>query len=237
MTSPRPVRRPSPACAFTLLELLLAAALTALALGMALSVAVRSSRLWSGRQEALSASRAAWSLVHRLGRELRMALPPELHGEGAAFAGETALHYLYRPLPGAEAQGAFDPEMVQIPLGDDRVRFAVWPFGEGETPLAVEYSVRRGGGNGALGVVRRSAPLGEPLDEAEPVLVAREVASFALEYLDAAGDWRTEWADAERLPQAVRITAGALAPDRGSLPELAEFSTTVYLPAGTRVPR
>lgn len=234
---PPPCRRPSPADAFTLLELLLAVSLATLALGMATSVAIRASRLWAERQEALSDSRAAWSLVHRMGRELRMALPPNLHGEDAALLGERGDFHLYRRKPGAAAQGAFEADMVQITLRGDKVRFALWPTAEGGAPAAVEYSLQREGEGSAAGVVRRSAPLGEPLEDAVPVLVARNVASLALEYLDASGKWRDEWSDAGSLPQAVRLSTGAFAPNGGHLPTLTEFSTTVYVPAGTRVSR
>ena len=224
-----------PRSGFTLLELLLTVALTSLALGMATQVAIRSSRIWGARQEGTAAARSAWSLAHRLSRELRMALPPDQFGPEAAFVGEAGVSHAYHDLPGGEAEGAFAPEMLAVAFGDDRIRFAAWAFGEEPTPISVEYSILRDEEGGSLGVARRSAPLGSPLEEADAVLVARQVVSLEFEYLDAQGLWQREWSDAKSLPRAVRVRAGALRPNGGPLPELMDFSTTVYLPVGTKV--
>jgi hypothetical protein len=223
--------------AFTLAEVLVGLAVASAAIGLGVEFAFVSAQLWRRQQARCEGARAGWQSVQRLCGELRMVMPPDRIGEGQGLAGE------HRTRPRREALGDLTgSQSGQAParIDDDAVRFpcARVTDAAGRTgPGVVEYFLKRDARGRVVGLARRAAWFGRSLRQEAPALVAPEVVSLRLEYLDEHGHWLREWSDGAGLPRAVRVTAGTRAADAWQDARLMHFSSVVHVPAAGRVSR
>ena len=223
--------------AFTLVEVVVSLGLATIFLSMAFGISNRAARVWERRQQTMLASRAAWSFMDRLSRELRATVAPERYGADARLVGQEGESTLRQSLPKDRIHPAAEDELAAAKLGDDTLRFAALPPGETRAPHVIEYRVKRSPEEDAVGIVRRWAPLGEDVSESAGTLAAQQVVSLKLDYMAEDGSWQGEWVERDDLPRAVRMTVAAVVPSVGLVPDMASFSTVVYLPVGGRIDR
>ena len=223
---------------FTLVELLVAIAITGIIVSMAFRVGASANDLWRRQAERMTASRAGWQWVHRIARELRMAVPPGQAG-AAELVGQSSTHTLLAALGDGDWDDETAAKLRKITLSDDTIRFttARVPSDE-ELDLTgvVEYRLDRDESGHVIGISCRTAPLGKSLDDEEAWICTAQARSLGFEYLAADGQWVPEWASTTELPRAVRISVGTYASTASPMPSLMQFSTVVYLPAQRRLP-
>jgi len=223
--------------AMTLIELLVVLGLTALLAGIGYRLIIAAGQWSRIQQTQLEANRNGWASAQRIARDLRMALPPA--GLGAAVwrgeRGDATLIEAFNPeTVSPEAADAVSRKSVR----DDRLQFAVSPVGPSadvEGPSAVCYFLHRDKEGRIAGLARTVSPLGGTA-EGEPPVIAPHVVSLGFEYLAADGKWLDQWTDAAA-PKAVRVTVGSINRNATNLWTPTEFSTVIYLPAGTRITR
>jgi len=223
---------------FSLLEMIIVVAISALILGMAYRMIISSNRIWAEEEARNAANRAGWQWAIKASGQLRMAIPPAELGEGAQFAGRHKSSTLYEALRGRPGIEEFADEMRQVQVSEDIMRFpAVRVPGKGGklVPGMCEYSLKRREDGLLVGAGHRSAPLGESLDDQGLTLDGKDVVSLGFQYLTSEDNWVQEWSDAAALPRAVRISAATLVSPAGAKPQVSTFSTVVYLPGGRRI--
>jgi hypothetical protein len=254
---------------FTLVEIMIAAALTAVVVGMGFSVMTSAQQIAQQQQEQSAAGRDGWAFVYRLSRELREGMPPGRLGEGAEWRGASASKKLLDTVSTAgwpEASLELFKENKESPLtvSSGTIRFCtlrVASPNQRPAPGWIEYSLKGVDAKGhilddlkeafAVVIVRRSAPLGVSPDKKDEKGVITDVitpsdpdsslgfVSLGFQYLDAKGQWQTEWTDAKAMPRAVRVSVRTLVrPSRlNKAPVVNEYSTLVYLPTDSRIPQ
>ena len=233
----RPTRRRS---GMTLMEILVVTALASVVLALAFDLAKSTEDFWVSQHDQVEASRTGWQLAHRLAADLRMALPPEVYGEGGIFEGRHGTTNLHAALSEKDWPEEIANDLEKVPIDNDVIRFpCARVAGERgpKQPGMVEYALLRDHEENIIGVQRRTAPRGMALSRAAPTVLDFRTRSLGFAYLKADGEWTAEWPAGAGLPRAVRISVGAEGPPSGGMPQLARFSTVVHLPVGTRIPR
>lgn len=220
---------------FTLLEALLAIALTSMVMSMAWQIAAQARNVWRREQNAALGAREAWTRLRHISGELRAALLPEDTPPGEGLVGTDGAFDLYRALPRDPHRDELAADLKAVKLHADSIRVPVASVDDQGRSGVIEYSIARDHNRGAVGLQRRAAPLGQPLGA--PVIHSDKVISLDCRYLDRDGKWRAKWDAPRQTPLAVRISVGALAERSTPIPEIMTFTTVVYLPAGTRIPR
>lgn len=220
---------------FTLLEVLVATALTGVVVNLAWQISSTANRVWRRQQDTAVASRAAWSCVHRISRDIRMALPPSAMPTSAAFEGGDQDATLYDIMPEGKERDRMADDLRPLAVQEDRFTFPSASFDRRGRPGMVRYTLRRGGAGGAFGLLRESAPFGSKLTN--PQMHVGKVVSLDLKYLDDMGQWLPKWDSPRKAPRAVRVTVGAVLMRGRERPLIKRFATTVYLPTRERIPR
>jgi len=236
---------------FTLIEITLAAALTAVVLGLAFGVLNSAQQIVQVQQEQSAAGRDGWAFVYRLSKELREAMPPGQMGEGAEWRGASASAKLLNSVStkGWPAVSLQEFEGRGLTVSKDTIRFCTLRVTSPNHPPApgiIEYSLERDESKNVVNIVRRAAPLGVALEKAEKELIRPSdpdsslgFVSLGFQYLDAQGQWHPEWTDTKTMPRAVRISVGTLVrPSREiKVPVMNQYSTQVDLPTDSRIPQ
>jgi prepilin-type N-terminal cleavage/methylation domain-containing protein len=239
---------------FTLIEIMLTVALTALVVGMGFGLLTAAQQIGQIQQEQSAASRDGWVFLYRLSRELREAIPPSQLGGEAEWSGAHASAKLLDTIstagwPAVALQNFRESKESQWPVSNDTIRFCtlrVVSPGQPPTPGMIEYSLERDPKKNVVNIVRRAAPAGASLDKAETVVYGPSApdssfgfVSLGFQYLDAQGQWRPEWKDTKTMPCAVRISVSTLVrPSRRiKAPVVNQYSTLVYLATGSRIPQ
>ncbi len=195
---------------FTLLETLVALALTALVLGALGGAVLRAASARTRATDAADRAAAARTVLLRLAAEIEAAQPPAPEDPAGRERFVVEPEASARPWSGLRLATAIPgPPLTTTPTGDVRV-----------VGYRVEPDPQRPG-TGAL--VRRDAPPGAPEPPGHPVLEG--VHRFRLRCFDGS-TWSATW-PASRLPRAVEVALG-VDDGRGGVEELA---VTVTLPA------
>ncbi len=222
--------------AMTLIEMLAVIALSAAIVGVATWILNTAKTIWLEEQLRVGAVRTAALWEHQFCKELRAALPPgSLEAEWVGRDGSVSLLDSY---PAQRFTEAARKDLAGKRLNDDSIRFATAQIRDTMgriRPGVVEYRVVRNAETGTYGVTRKAAAELAALDGAHEVLVARSVVSLDLQYLDEDGAWVSGWSRGDKMPRAVRITAGALSARTGMDPEPTYLTTEVHLPTGERI--
>jgi prepilin-type N-terminal cleavage/methylation domain-containing protein len=240
---------------FTLLEIMVTAALTAIVVGMGFGVLTSAQQIAQQQQELSAVGRDGWSFVYKVSRELREAVPPSQLGEAAEWRGTSASAKLLDEVPtaGWPAVSIKEFEGRRLTVSKDTIRFCtlrVASPNQRPVPGMIEYSLQRDPKKNTINIVRRSAPAGVSLDQGGKEVI-REVikpadadsslgfVSLGFQYLNAQGQWQAEWTDAKAMPRAVRVSVSTLVrPSRRiKVPVVNDFSTLVYLPTDSRIPQ
>ncbi len=223
----------------TLIELLVGVVLTALIVGMCIKIVISVRDVWLEQQERSLAARTGWRLVHHLSRDLRMTLLASTPGADGQWRGTDGGTTLYEALHKGFRPDAMTEELKATAIDDDSIQFPIARARDNEQlrPCVVQYTLKRAEEGHIAGVVRRVAPLGSPVSDAEDVLLGEQVISLNLKYLTADGAWVNKWSDSSATPRAVRISVGALPPRAQGGFNVMHFTTLVYLPAGSRISR
>jgi prepilin-type N-terminal cleavage/methylation domain-containing protein len=236
---------------FTLLEIMVTAALTAIVVGMGFGVLTSAQQIAQQQQELSAVGRDGWSFVYKVSRELREAVPPSQLGEAADWRGTSASAKLLDegPTAGWPAVSIKEFEGRRLTVSKDTIRFCtlrVASPNQRPAPGVIEYSLQRDEKKNVVNIMRRSAPAGVSLDKGEKEVIRPSDAASSLgfvslgfQYLDAQGQWQKEWSDAKAMPRAVRISVSTLVrPSRRiKVPVVNDFSTLVYLPTDSRIPQ
>jgi prepilin-type N-terminal cleavage/methylation domain-containing protein len=223
----------------TLAELLVAMALAGVVMTMAFKIMHQAGRFMRTQRAVSDASRAGWQAVDRLCRELAMAGPPSAFGAEATFEGIDGAATFHDLIPENFRLVELTARQKAVRLDADLIRFPVGRLADapgGERPGMVEYSLKRDKGGRIVGLLRRAAPFGTPLEQGYERLLNAQTVSLNFQYRDAEGVWHTAW-DADAPPRAVRVTIGVLATWTTGKPRVIQFSSVVYLPTGMRISR
>jgi prepilin-type N-terminal cleavage/methylation domain-containing protein len=233
---------------FTLVEMMVAAGLTAIVMGLGFGLLTSAQQLAQLQQEQSAAGRDGWVFVYKLSRELREAMPP---GDGAEWRGTSASAKLLDEVSTAKWPDVAIQEFKarQLNVSRDTIRFCTLRVASQNQPPApgiVEYSLQRDEKKDVVNIVRRSAPLGVPLDKGETQVIPLSdpksslgFVSLEFQYLDPQGQWRPEWTDAKSMPRAVRVSVSTLLrPSRQiRVPVVNQYSTEVNLTTDSRIPQ
>jgi len=234
------VRRCRLGKAFTLLEMLVVAAMATVVLALAFDLARRADALWARQHDEVEASRTGWQLVHRIARDVRMMLPADAPDAESLFEGTHAASTLRKALAEKDWPEDVARELDHVGIDADTIRFAcarvATERGPGR-PGLVEYRLHRDPQGNVIGVERRAAPRGTPLARARADVLDYRTRSLGFAYLTPDGRWVREWKAGNGLPRAVRISVAAEGPRLGGRPRLIRFETVVFPPVGTRVTR
>ena len=237
---------------FTLLEIMVTAALTAIVVGLGFGLLTSAQQIVQMQQEQSAAGRDGWTFVYRLSRELREAVPPSQLGEGAEWRGTGASAKLlddglHRRMAGGQHQRIRRRDGLTV--SRDTIRFCtlrVTSPNHPPLPGIIEYSLERDESKNVVNIVRRAAPLGVSPDKGEKEVIKPSdpdsslgFVSLGFQYLDDQGQWQPEWTDTKVMPRAVRVSVGTLVrPSRQiKVPVMNQYSTLVYLPTDSRIPQ
>jgi len=226
--------------AFTLLEMLVVAAMATVVLALAFDLARRTDTLWARQGDEVEASRTGWQLVHRIARDVRMALPPDAAGAEGRFEGTHAASTLRKALAEKDWPDQVARELDNVAIDTDTIRFAcvrVATERGADRPGVVEYRLHRDIEGNVIGVERRTAPRGTPFARARTDVLNYRTRSLGFAYLTPDGRWVREWKAGQALPLAVRIAVGVEGPRLAGRPQLIRFETVVLPPVGTTVTR
>ena len=220
---------------FTLIEVLVATALMGTVVTLAWQIAYTANRVWRREQDTAMASRAAWSCVQQISRDLRAALPPSGAPTAARYESRDAATTLYDVMPEGKERDRLADDFRAARVQKDGFTFPSSSSDGRGRPGRVRYTLRHGGKSGVFGLLRESAPFGSKLTN--PRLRTGKVVSLDFQYLGANGQWLPKWDAPRKAPRAVRVTVGALLL-RGRLhPLVRRFSTVIYLPTQERILR
>lgn len=208
------------------------------ALGTRLLLSARD--LWYHQQERAAAARAGWVWAHKIAREVRMGMAPGDLGGGAAWRGTDGGTTLFQALPKARRPEDVGEEFKDLRVDDDTIEFATARVRDSKQvmrPGVVRYALKRDADGRIVGLVRKAAARSDSAADAEGRLVTPDVISLDFQYLDAGGAWRNEWKSGETMPRAVRITVGAFVKKSRKVFDVMRFTTLVYMPVHSRIPR
>lgn len=183
---------------FTLIELMIALAITALVMAMVGGILVSTLEAQKHVEDKLQTEKTGYGVLTIIRRDLAGCYAYALGG--LAFKGERASE-------GGEA---------------DKLSFVTTTEGAPDPQTSVRPKFQRVGyrckadGNGTMSLYRRADPFtgGDPLQDGSFTSVASGLRSFALSYLDPKDKaWKDgAWEETDRLPLAVKITV-ELVPD------------------------
>ena len=236
---------------FTLVEMMVGAGLTAIVMGLGFGLLTSAQQIAQLQQEQSAAGRDGWIFVYKLSRELREAVPPSQVGEGAEWRGTSASAQLLAQVSTAKWPDVTVQEFKarQLNVSMDTIQFytlRVSSLNEPPVPGVIEYSLKRDEKNDVINIVRRSAPLGVPLDKGETQVIGPSdpnsslgFVSLDFQYLDGQGQWHPEWTDAKAMPRAVRVSVSTLLrPSRQvRVPVINQYSTQLDLTTDSRIPQ
>ncbi len=238
------------AAGFTLIEIVLTVALTAVVVGMGFGLLTAAQQIAQLQQEQSASGRDGWRFLYQLTRELREGMPPDQLGKEAEWSGASASAKLLDAISttGWPDVSIKDFEGRRLTVSKDTIRFctlrAVSPS-QPPGPGVVEYSLERDPKKNMINIVRRVTLAASP-DKVETTMIEPSdpnssfgFISLAFEYLDAQGQWHPAWTDTKTMPRAVRVSVSTLMrPTRRiKLPVVNQYSTLVYLPTGSRIPQ
>ncbi len=178
---------------FTLIEVLMTVAITALVFAMIGGILLSVIKASENIETKTRTEKAGYGVLATLRRDLTGVYAYALGGP--AFRGE---------------------DKTELGRDADALHFVttadVLPTQDGRRPRLIEVGYRVGGGDesqdGLLGLFRRAGALeGDPLESGDEYAeLYGRVHAFDLKYLDPdTGDWADSWDDAERLPLAVKV--------------------------------
>jgi type II secretory pathway component PulJ len=211
--SPGGVRASRAAAGFTLIEVVAAVFLTAVVLGLALSIYVYLSDATLAAQARTRDGRHALAILDRVARDLQgaylLAKPPEL---------DPLFHpWIFLAENHTESEGA---DRVKFVTRNHRPRN---PLGHGSDLAVVSYVLEHGDHDRFVLTRSLSPGLPEELDrefhtadDERAMVVADRIASFAMRFLDDEQQWQNEWdssliEESSDLPLAAEIEV-SLAP-------------------------
>lgn len=222
----------------SLIELLVAIALSAVVIGMGVWIVNVAQSVWMAEQLRVGAARTAAQWEYQFCKELRAALPPK--ALGATWQGNNGSVRLVSSFPAHRFTDAERNELAGKRLENDSIRFTTAQIRDMQgriRPGIVEYRVERNERTGVYGIMRKSAPDVAGLESAQEALVARSSVSLDIQYQNSKGLWMSEWKPSQEVPRAVRVAVGALPERPGVNPNVMYFSTEVQLPFGERIER
>jgi type II secretory pathway pseudopilin PulG len=235
---------------FTLLELMITAAFTAIIMGLGFGLLTTAQQIAVLQQEQSAATRDSWIFVDRLSRELREAMPPSQLGEGAEWRGTSASAKLSDLVSTERWSNITTKEFdVNQPVSNDMIQFGTLRAGSPSQPPGpglVEYSLKRDEKSNVVDIVRRSAAVGVSLEKAETQVIGPSdpnsslgFVSLQFQYLDAQGKWLPGWTEGKSMPRAVRVSVSTLLrPSRQvRVPVIYRYSTQVDLATDSRIPQ
>lgn len=234
---------------FTLVEMVVAAGLTAVVMGLGFGLLTSAQQIAQLQQEQSAAGRDGWLFVYKLSRELREAMPP---GDGAEWRGTNASAKLRDQVstdkwPDVKLEDSPLHQLSQLNVSRDTIQFCTLRVASQNQPPApgiVEYSLKRDEKKDVVNIVRRSAPLGVALEKGEMQVIgpldpnsSLGFVSLEFQYLDPQGQWHPEWTDAKSMPRAVRVSVSTLLrPSRLiRVPVVNQYSTEVDLTTDSRI--
>jgi len=224
----------------TLLEVLLALGLTAIIAGLGMRLLISVKQWWLQQQARTASARAGWIWVHKISKELRMAVPPDEYGAGGQWRGADAQASLLDALPDEPRTDKQQDALRAERIDEDTIRFAtarLWLPDGGVGPGVVQYSLKRDEDKRVVGLERKAAPRGVSLDDVDGAPVTRYAVSLDFHYLGADGKWRDSWQDGSKMPRAVRVAVGTFNRKDPMSTKVTRFSTAVNLPTGARIAR
>jgi prepilin-type N-terminal cleavage/methylation domain-containing protein len=217
----------------TLAELLVVLVLTGIIVGLAVQIAIKATQVWEQQQARDIVGRTCWESVYKISRELRTAvLASELGGQGG-LAGEKGKGWPEgEPIPDGLGDIRLEADLIRFPTPQAVIEGTDIKGRAKYYPGIVEYALKRDKDRRVVGIARRAAKIGAPLEDEAWRVDNSYAVSLRFDYLGEDGPWVDEWADASALPRAVRITVGY---PRDEKPRVTQFSSIVYLPVARRI--
>jgi prepilin-type N-terminal cleavage/methylation domain-containing protein len=209
---------------FTLLELMLAVSLLAIASTVIFMVFFTATRAWKRGVALADSLHHGDFVVDQLTLALRSAYYPDTGAAGAEYG------FWMEDASGASPQD----KMSWVKIGGALVG-SDWPAAG--SPHRVIVSVEPGEDGQDAICVRAWRPQGEPeefdpVEDVEPVVISRRVHGIncrpAYRLDDGTIEWRDEWEDTNRIPTAVEVTLYVEAVDEGEPP--VEVKRVVSIP-------
>lgn len=215
----------------TLLEMLLAVALTGIILGGAYDLMISANEISRGHQQAAMAGRRGWQTLEQMSRELRAAIPPASDGETNFSARDATLP----AQPALEVSGSteFPADFRSGTIPADTIRFTTTAAAQ-PAPAVVEYALQRNKSGHVIGLSRLHVPAGKKEEDCSPTMQNPSVMAVDCEFMNGTGTWQPAW-EAGGLPEAVRVTLWLRTSPPGDLLKVRPLRTVVHLPVGKEV--
>jgi len=219
----------------TLLEILVALAITGVVIGLGCGMLSSTERLLAQQQDSAMIDTAGWIWTANIAKDLRSSIALPSVAPDAGWSGTSGKVAFTEGLKVLTSRVA--PEFTNMDLSTDTMRIPVAGVrvSSGQEGAGyVEYSLARGKNGDISGLARKTWLRDETAPAAEPGLVSPRIVSLAFAYRSADGAWQPTWNTPATAPKAVRVTLGAIV-RKGKMAYPRYFSTIIALPSGTRI--